>query len=177
MSLLARITTLPADTSPKAVATARCIEAILDSKVVIPGGIAMLLAELGCDGRVDPEITDANFSGVDPLVSSKGVVPVEINMNVWTDAEATAYLAGLSPPMQPVNPDKGIKWASENKEAQRKSPLLILGQKCRFSDGRVCALVLSGDDDERCASLRDVRPGFVRRYRVLAELKELAPGT
>ena len=177
MSLLARFSSLLADTSPKAVATAKYIEAILDGKVVIPGGITMLMAELACDGYVNPEIDDGRFPGADPFVSSEGVVPVEIDMDVWDDPKAIAYLADMKPPMQPVNPDKGIKWAAENPDAQRKSPLVILGQKCCRSDGRVCVLVLREVGGKRYADLDGVQNRFYRCYRVLAELKELAPGT
>lgn len=172
MNLSSRISALLADNSPKAVATLRYIEAILDGKVIVPGGITMLMAELACDGYVNPEIDDERFPGADPFVSSEGVVPVEIDMDYWTDPEAVVYLANLNPPMQPVNPDKGIKWASENKNAQRENPLVILGQKCRNSGDDVCVIVLSGDGGERRAYLDGVQGGFDRLCRVLAELKE-----
>lgn len=171
-TFLSRIASLLADTSPKAVATVKYILAILDGKVTIPGGITMLMTELACDGYVNPEIDDAHFPGADAFVFTTGVRPVEIDMDVWTDSEAIAYLAAMKPPMQPVNPDKGIKWAAENPDAQRKNPLVILGQKCRYSGGCVCVLVLSEYDGERRAYLDVVRLGFDRDYRVLAEPKE-----
>lgn len=176
-SLISRISALSNDTSPKAVATINYILAILDGKVAIPGGIKMLMAELACNGYVNPEIDDAHFPGADPFVSIEGVVPVEIDLDSWNDAEATAYLASLTPPMQPVNPDKGLKWAAKNPDAQRKNPLVISGQKCRHSGGYDCFLVLGENGRERRAFLNDVQSRFNRSYRVLAEPKEAAPGT
>jgi hypothetical protein len=175
-TLLARISALIADTSPKAVATTRYIQAILDGKVTIPGGIKSLMAELACDGYVNPEIDDAHFPGADAFVSIQGVVLVEIYMDVWTDPQAIEFLANLKPPMQPVMPDKGIKWAAANPDAQRKNPLVILGQKCRDSGGNVCVLVLHGSYRERYARLTPWC-GFSRHSRVLAEPKKLVPGT
>jgi len=162
-TLISRITALLDDQSPKAVVTIKYILAILDGKVVIPGGIKLLMAELECDGYVDPKIDDIRFPRADAFVSSESVRPVDIGKD-WNEADALAFLAAMEPPMQPVMPDKGIKWASENKEAQRKNPLVILGQKCRYSGGRECFLVLSGDVRKRSA--------FARYYLVLAEPKE-----
>lgn len=175
-TILSRITALIDDTSPKAVATIRYIQAILDGEVVIPGGIEMLMAELAYDGYVNSEIDDEHFPGADPFVSIDGVIPVDIGKD-WTDSEAIAFLAAMTPPMQPVKPDKGIKWTSRNKEAQRKNPLVILGQKCRRSDGGVCVLVLFEYGRERHARLCDVQSRFDRRCLVLAEPKEAALGT
>jgi hypothetical protein len=168
-TFLSRITSLLADTSPKAVATVKYILAILDGKVTIPGGITLLLVELACDGYVNPEIDDAHFPGADAFVSTTGVRPVDIGMD-WTDPEALAKLDSMG--LQPVMPDKGIKWASENKDAQRKNPLVILGQKCRLSGGSVCVLVLRECGGERCARLSAVQSRFYRGCLVLAEPKE-----
>ncbi len=168
-TFLSRITSLLADKSPKAVATVKYILAILDDKVTIPGGITMLMTELACDGYVNPEIDDVRFPGADAFVSTTGVRPVDIGMD-WTDPGALAKLDSMG--LQPVMPDKGIKWASENKDAQRKNPLVILGQKCRGSGGSVCVLVLGGSGGERNAYLRDVQSRFFRYCLVLAEPKE-----
>lgn len=176
-ALPSRIAALLPDGSPKAVATLRHIQAILEGEVVIPGGIAMLMAELGCDGYVSPEIDDANFPGADPFVSIEGVVEIDIPMDSWDDTEAAAYLDAMVPPMKPVMPDKGIKYGAKNPDAQREHPLVISGQKCRCSDGNVCVLVLDENGRERRADLDDVQCRFDRSFRVLAELKETAPGT
>ena len=176
MNLSSRIAALELDGSPKAIATLRYIQAILDGEVVIPGGIAMLMKELACDGYVNSEIDDAHFPGADPFVSIEGVVEVDVPMDSWNDAEAAAYLDTMVPPMKPIMPDKGIKYAAKNPDAQRKHPLIISGQKCRYSVGDVYVLVLDESGRERRANLSDVQNRFSRHCRVLAELKEAAPG-
>ena len=173
-TFLSRITALLADTSPKAVATIKYILAILDGKVTIPGGIKTLMAELACDGYINPEIDDIRFPGADAFVSSDGVRPVDIGQD-WVEADALAFLDSQG--LKPVNPAKGLKWASEHKDAQRENPLVIIGQKCRSSDGHDCFLVLYECDRERLAFLCGVQCRFYRYCHVLAEPKEAALGT
>lgn len=145
-----------------------------DGNETIPDGIAILMRGLACDGFVHPDIDDDHFPGADPFVSTKGVRPVEIDMNVWSDSEAAAFLAAMVPPMQFVGPAKGIKWAADNPGAQRKNPLVISGQKCR-SDEEVCVIMLFEHDGARRAGLSVVRHGFLRSCLVLAEPKQVAP--
>ena len=177
MDFIARITALHADTRPEAIATIKYFTAVLDGKVTIPGDIAMLMAKLNCDGSVSPEIDDAHFPGADAFVSTEGVVPVEIPMETWTVSEASTYLAGLTPPMEPAMPDEGLSWAAKNPHAQWKNPLVISGQKCRFSDRRVCVIVLlllgSG---KRSVRLYDAQGWFGRNGRILAKPKKTASG-
>lgn len=169
-----RVAALLADGSPRAIATLRSIQYILDGEVVIPGGIAVLIKELDCDGCVDPGINDANLPGADAFVSSDGVRPVDIGQD-WIEGEALTFLDSLG--LKPSNPDRSLKWASERKDAQSNGPLAILGQKCRNSGGFVCVLVLDERVGQRSAFLCGVQDRFRRHRLVLAEPKETAPGT
>lgn len=163
--------------SLKATATLRYIQAILDGEVVVPGGIAMLMKELACDGYVDPAIDDAHFLGADPFVSIEGVVEVSLPMRNWTEAEAANYLRNQSPPMEPVNPDEGIKYAAKHPAAQRAHPLVISGQKCRRGPGSSDhILVLSVSANGRRADLLVVESRFDQHHRILAKPKKVASG-
>lgn len=137
--------------------------------------LQMLKAWLNCNGPVNRDIDDAHFPGADASVSTKGVRPVEIPMDDWSITEAIAYLAAMDPPMQPVMPDKGIKYAAENPDVQRGNPLAILGQTCRLSARTVCFIVLGGDRRKRYAHLYGVQQRLRRKCLVLAELKPAAP--
>lgn len=141
--------------------------------MAIPGGIKLLMAELACDEYANPEINDERFPGADAFVSSEGVRPVDIGRN-WVEHEALAFLEAMVPPMKPVNPDKGIKWATENPDPQGQYALVIMGQTCRI-DGNRCFLVLGVGG--RSAYLNSVKFRFDRRCLVLAEPKEKVIGT
>lgn len=175
-ALPSRIAALELEGSPKAIAIIKYFTDVLDGKAVIPGGIKMLIDELACDGGMELEIDDAHFPGADAFVSIEGVVPVEIDMELWYETEATAYLAGLNPPMEPAMPHEGIKWAAKNPEAQRANPLVISGQKCLNSDCFVSVIVLRADDRGRRAILRPTRFRFERRDHILAKPKKVVSG-
>ncbi len=168
-SLIAQIVNLIGDPSPRAIATMRYIKAILDGEVVIPGGMKSLLAELACDGRVNREIDDAHFPGADAFVSCVGVRPVDIGMD-WLEADVFKVLDARG--LKPTNPDKGLKWASKNKDVQRRNPLIIMGQKCIDGDGALCCIVLGQSVQRRRADLYMMLGRFERKYLVLAEPKE-----
>lgn len=175
MYLLFRIAALLFDKSPRAVAITKHLLEILDGKAVIPGGIAVLIRQLACDGDVSHEICDALFPGADAFVSTEGVVAVDIGRD-WTVPEAITHLNTMVPPMEPVMPDEGIKHAAENPGAQRNNPLAIIGQQCRNSVGRACVIVLDTDERGRSAYLFRVQDRLVRRCLVLAKPKAVAPG-
>lgn len=172
MDLLSRFVTLCSDQSPRAAATVKYFLAILDGEAVIPGGIKLLMADLDCDGFVHHLIDDAHFPGADPFVSTEGVRPVEIDLDVWADKQATPLLAAMG--LQPVRPDKGIKWAAENPDAQRSNQLVISGQRSHVG---AQLIVLDESDGLREADLCSVHKMFARGARILAEPKTVAAGT
>jgi hypothetical protein len=133
-----------------------------------------LLAELACDGYVHPELLsrgDELFPGADPDAPIKGVRPVDIG-KAFTRSQADAYLASLTPPMKFCNPDKGVRWAAANPNAQRRNPLLIMGQVGLNSGGDEVVLLLYGNARERRARLNRAASEWGGDCLVLAESKE-----
>lgn len=164
------------DPSPRALAVLDYFRAVLDGVAVIPGGMKILVSRLRCNSFVDPEIDDSHFPGADAYVSAADVRPVEIDPSLRTELQLWQFLEAMDPPMQPARTDESLQWAAENPEAQEENNLVILGQKCRDSRGKLCVIVLGGFPGERWARLVDVQSiyGLSRGPMILARPKAAA---
>ncbi len=171
-TFLSQINVLLADNSPEAAVKIREIQAILDRKVQVLGGMVRLLAELACNGYVNPNITDANFPGMDPNVSIEGVRPVKIGKN-FTRESAIAVLKAMNPPMKPAALDKSIRWCAANPDYQRSHWMVCLAQSW-FDSGRdECVVYFYGLSLDRRVRLSHVAGKWDAAHEVFAE-QELA---
>jgi len=130
-------------------------------------------------------LEENKFDWVNNDITNKAFPDADYNCDISTcelvdmpgDYEADEVAPFLkSKGLKHCTPDKLLKWALKNPDAQRKNPIVAFGQTCRRSDGCVCVLVLLEAGRGRDAYLSDAQSQFDRRYRILAEPKEVALG-